>query len=430
MGLSVRHIIRPLIAVTLCMALFSCVYDNYPEGEEPDSPERPAAGNGTYLYLDVRTLAQNALGNMGNNEMIDRVRFIIIGQNTEGQSVIEYNKLVDFLEESYTDNGSLGPVPSIGFSYGYTLKTLPGEKKIYVIANEESVDGLTIADNSGVTLPEGINSLSQLLASFSEGDNPEDLEDLLKVVYFTPDYSKMSKGTSIFLPYTTVYEANVEEKSATELLTVYLVPVATKIIFNFTNYRDEVITVEGLSLQSVNSASYLFADVGDKEITKDFWPLNIEEKCPEQYKDLYWTDWLAKIAEESQQNPGFSQNQDLNAKYGWIGDYSVPISTDLHEYIFITQANSQIIDAAQTDDTNSTTAGQLSLGPVYLAETNLNGSGNNGGVGQVYTLSMDLSSSTNVNQIPPFQNIEVSNLKALFRNTFVIVNITLKRGEI
>lgn len=437
MRMRVQHIAFPIVLMLASLGLSSCVYENGSECE-PINPSFPMKGSDSYIYLNIRTLAQSR-ATTGTQEMIERVRFIIIGQDQEGEPIIEYNHLVNFLEESVDEEegeNQVGPVPSFGFFYGYTLKTVPGKKKIYIIANEESVGSLQVNSEVGISSPVEISSFTELLESYKQGEDPGNFEVIMNSLYFTPEYDSMVENNNIYLPYTTVYDIELDESDSKKVDT-YLVPVATKFVFNFTNYRNEIIYINGISLAYTHSDNYIMAHVRSTDMNKDFWPLNSEEEVPAQYKDLYWVNWLSLIAEESQNNAGFSQNQDFNAKYGWITDYDMP-NDNYNRFVFVAASNPYHVDAAVIDEDDVVkSTGFLSLGPYYVAESKNEQNASEGDMAlengeQGYYLTLNLGAGTEgeTAKIPPFVNNIIGNLQSLFRNTSVIINITMRRGEV
>ena len=368
----------------------------------------PGRTDKTFLALHISPVNIGE-GNTGTiTERIRTLRVIVLAQEKDS---IEYNKLITLEEKGFTASS---------FSYSMILPTVPGHKKLYFIANEESVN----INEESVNI-EGEGKLSDWLDKFQPGtDKVVDFETQIKGVYFSPEYTPDENG-NIYLPYTSYY-GNLEaiEGAEAKEITAYLVPVATKFIFNFTNSREKTVSVKGISLESINSDNYLFAQVGQIDSCKTF----------EEETDLYWVDWLAKVSKESQKHLGSSQNGSFNEKYGWISDYEMP-STEANKYVFVDEKEVLTIPGLTSDGTSDPQT--VTVGPFYVPESkyllkkddttddDAPPSGE-----QVYYLTMGLEDTVDGKTAPDFTHVPIPNLRALFRNTYVIINVFMSQGDV
>ncbi|MCH5223252.1 MAG: hypothetical protein J1E82_04360 [Muribaculaceae bacterium] len=365
-------------------------------------------------------------GNMKVLEKIKTFRIIITSMSsnsqegepddmdgqTESKEIVQLNKLVT--EESLAST----------FNYYLLWHTDLGTKNFYLFANEESVGNLSYSNG----ISEETN-LKTLLNSFEPGSDASDLKSILTSAYFTPEYKEESGN--IYLPYTSMYEG-IEMNENYKSLEMYLVPVATKFIFNFVNYRQNPVYIDGISINSTNVNSYLFANVGEN---------NMQMTLPNATSSLYWVDWLAKVSELSHGNYGYSQNQSFNSLYGWIWDYNLPTPEDYYSYVFpITQLEIPGFSYPDNEDGNEGeevegTPGKYTAGPFYVPESKVNLSlpdpDNDGRVTQKYCLTIGLKDSVTENKdVPEFNDVEIENLNALFRNTCVIINLVMRQGDV
>lgn len=413
-----KNLIRNILFLILFSIGFSsCIYDHYPEdGEDVINP------NSTILFLDLRALTPSKMTTPV--ERIKSVRVIIVGKessedetdadgsdNPDGslasKGIVECNRYYQF---PITDASN--------FDYTLTWQSTLGTKSIYVIANEESVD---------VDITETLNG-------YVETESAGDLEQWLADYEFNREYA--AEGNAIYLPYTYYKTDFVPVPGKVNSVNCWLIPVATKFMFYFENYRENQVNVNGISMAYTNSGNYLLAHLGPDEINKQY---NGEE--------LYWVDWLAKVSEESWNNPGFSQNENFNKEVGWIQDYYVPFPDDYQEYVFFENDRTQLFEirggTKESDDPKAEIdPGTFTSKIFYIPESvNYRVPGTDGepetadndeeteGEGQTFYLTMKIE-DTGDGSSPPFVNVPIPNLGALFRNTYVIISMSFKEGEI
>lgn len=243
-------------------------------------------------------------------------------------------------------------------------------KKIYLIANEKSVS----------------SELHGKLEALAAGDNT--FRSIVDELHFVPDYK-------IPIPMSSVYDVPVNEESLVERQ-FYLVRAATKFTFRFTSKRKSEVSVDAIRISRVAALTYLMPHKQNMFLSFDD-------------VSLYWIDWLKKVADESQQSP---DDVTLADRRGWIQDYAIPLGQIQQEVT----VHGPLIVPYMTGDQPGT-----SVFPVfYLPESkNLKTGENVYGV-QEYTLMLDMSE--NGKKLPLYTQL-FPNLKALFRNTHVLVDV-------
>lgn len=428
----IRYIL-PVIAALCAVGLASCT-KNRPDDGEPDGdgPEdrmllvlhiMPVDGESVTTHAEVR-------------EMIGSLRIILLSDG-----IIECNQRIAF-------NGP-GPFTASQFNYDFTWSTFAGKKSFYIIANEESVtNGLQFQrpDGDAGVLPEVPVSLTALLNSYkavgkeglgnAEAENScAELERVLKSLCFKPDYT--AEGGDLYLPYVSYYSA--EDVEALNIkkgdflgeeapFTLYLVPVATKFTFNFTNYRPNNVEIKNITVSSANSANFLMARVGEGDYTKLYGTSDDRST----WLPYYWIDWLARVSEASHQNEDFDNNQNFNTKYGWISLYDIPAGDTPKPQTLITAETFRTVDkavktGAEGEDEDGT-PGTLTLGSYYLPESR-NIDTETGRLAYYLTLGLHDVTQTEDDD-PKFENQPIQNLNALFRNTRVIINVVMRQGDV
>ena len=438
MHLFARNIICGFAALLISLGFSSCVSeDGLKTGADSDASK-------VFVTLDMRSLSTALSQNQGVEERVKSLRIIVLNDRT-----------IDNI--SYIGDGSEGFQEGLAstFEYLQVFKIPEGYKRIFVIANQESIGELSyqitaeeraeIETEIGQTLP---TNLDALLGLFEEGDNSEILGKLLNTIYFAPDYTiegKTEGGTggsdgsvepsvkgTVYLPYTAQYNlmiTNVKEWSQT----IYLVPVATKFIFNFTNNREAPVKVNRISVENTNNQNFLMGQVGESDYYKYF-----------ETTSYYWIDWLAKVAEESQKDISYGTNVNINEKYGWIGDYSLPTSSVLSEKFFVsTTIGNNFAIPGGTKETQTgedgeevevINGGTYIAGPYYATESMNLVDPEEGSTSpdpyQAYYLTIEFEDTAEGEEAPEFSHVAIDNLQALFRNTYVIISFKLNKGDI
>lgn len=412
-----RNIILYIFAAVLIAAFPSCGLNNEPNNGYGEKDR-------CYLKFSISPVATRSLSG-AEHERIKSLRIIILDKKGDK---IECNHYV-----SLQDEGKRAVLAS-DLIYEYTWPTTPGTKKIYVIANEESVGELSFQPPQDVTLNSEIiseTSLKSILDSETNSMSAIDFGNIMNSVYFNPEYIPDSNG-DYFITYVSEYDnikvGDFKDENSSEpaevMKNIYLVPVSAKFIFNFINNRDYTVNINEISVINLNSENFLFARIGDLDYTKTL---------PEQTTPLYWIDWLAEVSRLSQAESSYYPNLNFNAKYGWITDYALP-EEKLPEqyYFFIFEGMSKYGVAGVVDNETEGESGTLTLGPFYVAESNNYYDPESGETmeNQGYFLNVVFEDTAPNKEAAEFKNVKMSNLNALFRNTNVIVTLTLEQGYV
>ena len=238
------------------------------------------------------------------------------------------------------------------------------KKKIFLFANEESVSSI-----------DGVTGISGTLTGFFDTyiEHTSGFETAVTGLYFAPDYSG---GKPI--PMSSVYEIDFPEKGNFDG-TFYVVRVATKFVVNFKNWH-----------------------VGDSEQNRLL------------FKGKTWIEWLKEVSDASSENDSYTDTEAA----GWLKDYQLPAQADKT----LTYTHGQVTVGEPTvdiDNPDKSKPGLADKVPVfYLPESqNLKAGATDGE--QEYTMTVNIQGREE-----PFI-FKLPNLKALFRNTCVIVNITM-----
>ena len=396
----------------MSLLLGSCIME-YPSDTDFDNSALVDSKK-VVLQLNIRTLTGSAAAIP--TEKIKSLRVVIIGKgaNSTVPDTIECNRLLKIQDMIAND-----------YSYILRWDSHPGNKDIFVIANEESVD----------------DKLSALLNSYVENKGAGDFIGMVNGYSFNPQYTVDAKN-SIYLPYT-FSKVDIEPLAGVvNTINAWLVPVATKFIFNFTNNRPDGIKVNGISMKYANRSNFLLAHPGEGELEKQY-----------NGNTLSWVDWLAEISKNSWLYPDYAGNEGYNDEVGWIIDYKLPNPADAGVYTFIRDyAEGEIftVDGATTivtDGVETHKPGKHSTQVYYLPESmNFDRLGENGsarpnpdGDGQenqkpseqIFYLTMLFEdTAANPSTPPVFNDVAIPNLKALFRNTYVVINVTMSEGDI
>lgn len=414
--------------------MVACIADYYPDGTDVEGRH--------LLVLHISPVDTRAAAEAESvTERIRSLRIIVLGKDDAGNyTSVEYNKSI-----------RPGDFVASAFSYEVTLPTTAGKKDIYLIANEESVTGtLQYEAEDGTTLPaERPASFTDLMKQFgieevgTENGNlfpntettpdPEAFASLLSSAHFAPVYTT-DENDAVYLPYASSYHDLEAKKEQVNEMTLYLVPVATKFEFNFINYRLHDVEVRKISVSSVHSDNFLLARVGADDVKKDF-----------DAASLYWVDWLAKVSEASQFHPGSSDNSNFNTRYGWISDYAIP-PHDASPAVFVSVSddeNEAPRIPAGSKNGEEEIASRLTAGPFYRPESRHEvtvkktvrdeyGKDVETEVAeQRYTLTLRLHDVTQSSEEDPiFEDVVIENLRALFRSTRVVINVTLRQGNV
>ena len=391
-----------LVALLALTVLCSCINDDM-----AGCPEGTFHNDASYVVLKVGTLKpqSRADANTADRESINSLRIILL--NDQGE--VEYNHL---------SQGDASAMPD-GFIEAakqyYIIRTTAGPKKLFLIANEKSVEGLT----------------DQIETASKSSDG---VVDAIKKIYFTPNYDTQSNNIVL----SSYYEFEVgpgdlgtEEEfrynqNSSKVRNFYLVHAATKFEFEFENLRENPITIQSLTLNEIANQMYLLPNFGsDGSLYPttgagcDF-PKTVDGA---QYEAKNWIDWLKGVCEDTNNNQVLPGNASVNEKWGWISDYNLPAGTEHQGKTLV--AEPVIVP---------TGAKPTTLPIVYYPESKNIPEGQ---TDQKYTFSLTLKEGENSEPIH-FTDISLTgennggvgngNLKTLFRNTHVKVHVLMK-GE-
>lgn len=361
-------------SIVVCLAAFILPFMVACSNQEESLPENVEEA---VLCLNIEPIGQTRAGTatLPDNEKMHSVRVIVL----HNDGTVEHNKFYA-LDDAQEQRSIL-------------LKVTPNEKKkIYLFANEESVS--TVEGVSG-----NDTSLSEFFDSYKEGMRMNDFAIAVKDLYFAPDYSD---GNPI--PMSSMYEIDIPEKGVIEEI-FYVVRVATKFTVNFFNWRGEEVTVENFSIESHADKNFLMAHVNSYPDTQN---PETNQKYPT------WIDWLKAVSDASNVDSDAATN-----RFGWLTDYRLPEQTTAkvytHEGLKIGKPTVDI------ENPNNSEPGVANVVPVfYLPESkNLKQEGATIVGEQEYTLSINIAG-----RAEPFV-CKLDKLKALFRNTHLVVNITM-----
>ncbi len=249
-------------------------------------------------------------------------------------------------------------------------------KKIYLIANEE---------NASTELHEQLETLTTGNTTFAS---------IVDNFVFIPDYKNP-------IPMSSVYDVPVKAENLVER-EFYLVRAATKFAFRFTNKRKSKVSIDAIHISDIAGATYLIPHKREPLF------MSFDDES------LYWINWLKKVADESQQSP---DDVELADKRGWIQAYDIPSETS-HQEVTV---NGPLEVPSMTGDQ----PGKAVFPVFYLPESKKLKAGPATYGEQEYTLKLDMSENgKELSFTKTFPN-----LKALFRNTHVLVDITFTEKD-
>lgn len=249
-------------------------------------------------------------------------------------------------------------------------------KKIYLIANEE---------NASTDLHEQLETLTTGNTTFAS---------IVDNFVFIPDYKNP-------IPMSSVYDVPVKAENLVER-EFYLVRAATKFAFRFTNKRKSKVSIDAIHISDIAGATYLIPHKREPLF------MSFDDES------LYWINWLKKVADESQQSP---DDVELADKRGWIQAYDIPSETS-HQEVTV---NGPLEVPSMTGDQ----PGKAVFPVFYLPESKKLKAGSATYGEQEYTLKLDMSE--NGKELSFSKTFP--NLKALFRNTHVLVDITFTEKD-
>lgn len=421
------------------------------------------------VMFHIGTLSTGGAETNGVKELIKTLRIILVHEDKNG-SFIESNNLID----------THSAPADADFSYIFQKRTVAGKKRVYLIANEQSVGQVSLVSGdfpSDMKINPTLHDFLEYFVPDMKTDGtlkPDALSEGLAVefeseinsLHFDARSCYDTGGGVVYLPYSAVYTgieiaANDKTMDYSDK-TLYLVPVATKFTFKFINERTaQDVMLDYLAIASTHKNNFLMANLHENEITKTF-----------KGESLYWIDWLKQVADTLQKNPSGDANVNLNARLGWISNYEMPFPADTivswmipdgpadNPDIDITEkSNSFRIPLAKTDVSGRVTATETYFGPIYIPESHcmveeedvdeeplpdtvIEDSQDVGSpddtektMVEKYSLWIKLRNaqapvnSESVAEVKTAKT-DISNLRSLFRNTSVNITITLREGGV
>lgn len=358
-------------SIVVCLAAFALPFMVTCCSQEESLPEEISEA---ILYLNIEPVGLTRAGTatLPDNEKMHSVRVIVLHEN----GTVEHNKFYS-LDGAQVQRAIL-------------LKVTPDEKKkIYLFANEESVSAV-----------EGVADVNSTLSAFFHTyvEGMSGFEDAVNGLYFAPDYSA---GKPI--PMSSMYEIDFPEKGNFDGV-FYVVRVATKFTVNFKNWRGEEVTVENFSIESHADKNFLMAHVNSYPDTQN---PETNQKYPT------WIDWLKAVSDASNVDSDAATN-----RFGWLTDYELPEQSTATIYTHgKVTVGKPTVDIDYPDNSKP---GVASVVPVFYLPESKNLKAGEPTVGeQEYTLSINI-----VGRAETFV-CKLDKLKALFRNTHLVVNITM-----
>ena len=356
-------------SIVICLAALALLVMAACSCPEVSLPEENSEAT---LYLNIKPVGQTRAGTatLPDNEKMHSARVIVLHEN----GTVEHNKFY-FLDGAKEQKFIL-------------LKVTPDEKKkIYLFANEESVSAV-----EGVA---GVNStLTAFFNNYTEGK--PGFEAAVNNLYFAPYYSG---GNPI--PMSSMYEIDFPAKGNFDG-TFYLVRVAAKFMVNFKNWREEEVTVDKFTIASHADKNFLMAHVNDNEQNRRL------------FNGKTWIDWLKEVSDASSEDDNYATTEAA----GWLKDYELPAQANKT----ITYTHGTVTVGKPTVDIihpDNSKPGVAEKAPVFYLPESMNLKAGTTDGEQEYTLTINI-----VGREEPFV-CKLPNLKALFRNTHVVVNITM-----
>lgn len=384
----IRHI---LLAATAFVLLAGCVYDDYADVADPADEQLFVT-----LLLHVGTVVPTRGADTPSAELMHSLRIVLVDAD---KNSVEYNTLIDQNNSDLFGSGDNG-VDELDYSKFRIIRTVPGRKKIFLIANEESTRSV-----NGVAG----QSLTDLLDSKPAGAS--DFETLVNGIWFTPDFDNR-----LILSANYDFEIGQSSLGGEVRKEFWLVHAATKFDFRFENHCPNTILIDELNLSQLAGTSgtgdmYLLANLATSERDKTY-----------EGTSYYWIEWLRRVCDETTANPEDPDNTNINERYGWISDYVLPAGVD-HTVVDIKDRVGESADAFWEIATGES----LSLNNIYCSESKYAA----GGADQEYAFSVKLINTEALvgddDREREFLDNRLDHVKALFRNTHVKITVSVKQ---
>lgn len=359
-------------SIVVCLAAFTLPYIVACGSQEKSFPPDVTETAEATLLLNITTLegSRAETAELPDNEKMHSVRIIIL----HSDGTVEHNKF-------YALDGPMA-------QHSILLKVSSREsKKVFLFANEESVASIEGNESAG-------GSLTSFFDSYDEGTSG--FESAVNDLYFAPDYTDGK-----YIPMSSFYVVEMPGQGTIEK-TFHVVRVATKFTVNFLNWRGEEVCVENFSIASHADKNYLMAHVDDTSQNRDL--LNGKT----------WIEWLKDVSDASSENDSYETTEAA----GWLKDYRLPELANMK----VTYTHGAVTIGKPKVDINNPSLskpGEAQIIPFfYLPESkNLKAGATDGEQEYQLTIKVDGRDEPFVSALP--------HLKALFRDTHVVVTITL-----
>lgn len=368
----IKYTAALILMIGGCFSLLSCTSEN--ENSEVLPAEYAS------LSLNFSPLAQT--DDDSDIEWVKTLRVVIL--DADGR--VKENYLSSFNYEDLQD-----------FIHTINFYSKAGTYRIYAIANEESIESFDFQDYDFDVQDK---TITQILDSYINGDSG--FEDMVNSLYFTPDYSKP-------VPMSCYYQLELNEGGNEYEL--HLVNVATKFMINFSNYRVEQVIFNSVKIKNAADSNFLMA-----HIDEDSRYLN----------GKYWIEWLKDVVDDTNNNSQLDNtpesNDNINAKWGWLRDYSLPSSASHKAKEFLAPGETWSLAPATTQTGDLPLPNLDSKGPFYLPESKYIPSGK---TSPSYTIEFEIQRSGNEAKVI---SKELRNIKTLFRHTYAIIDVDIVTG--
>ena len=360
-----KEILRHIVWMTILVS-WALLSASCRGGEVSDTDEIQSDDDTAILVLRTGLLDQTRASDRVNDAVDNSVEYMY----TLRIVILHENGTVE--HNMYIDFGEIPQTEC----YRIFKVTRNETKKIYLIANEENVS--TDLHEQLETLTTGNTTFASIVDNF----------------VFIPDYKNP-------IPMSSVYDVPVKAENLVER-EFYLVRAATKFAFRFTNKRKSKVSIDAIHISDIAGATYLIPHKREPLF------MSFDDES------LYWINWLKKVADESQQSP---DDVELADKRGWIQAYDIPSETS-HQEVTV---NGPLEVPSMTGDQ----PGKAVFPVFYLPESKKLKAGSATYGEQEYTLKLDMSENgKELSFTKTFPN-----LKALFRNTHVLVDITFTEKD-
>ncbi len=281
-----------------------------------------------------------------------------------------------------------------GGEVSYTDEVQPDDDTAILVLRTGLLDQTRVSDRVNDAVDNPVEYMYTLRIVILHENGNTTFASIVDNFVFIPDYKNP-------IPMSSVYDVPVKAENLVER-EFYLVRAATKFAFRFTNKRKSKVSIDAIHISDIAGATYLIPHKREPLF------MSFDDES------LYWINWLKKVADESQQSP---DDVELADKRGWIQAYDIPSETS-HQEVTV---NGPLEVPSMTGDQ----PGKAVFPVFYLPESKKLKAGSATYGEQEYTLKLDMSENgKELSFTKTFPN-----LKALFRNTHVLVDITFTEKD-